>query len=747
MAISVAMLGLAVAGLTVYMKPRFFQPANLHSWSNKYSIAFSVVVFISLWIIYRIPVNAYLAPTQIAGKLILIYILSAIPFYFAGLVFSGLFAGFPKKIGKLYAWDLIGAGLGAILMIPLMDIAGGETAGIIVSVLGLSSSILFCGKKWKLNSGLLLIFLIFSLSNSNIGWLRIQYTKGQSLKSLDIRYNRWNTFSRIMVIPFKPGTDAAYTWCPSPNYPLPKMKTFSIMIDDGASSPVLPFDGHDLEPIEYLKYDLTSLAHRMKGDGNTLIIGCGGGRDVLTALHFGATHIDAVDINPLIFEAMNGVLGDFAGRLYYHPKVDLYAAEGRAFTRRRPDTYDLVQIPMIDTWAATTAGAYSLSENTLYTVEAFQDFLHSLKPGGMFSFTRFFFHPPRQALRLVSVFLEAAKREGIENPDKCILVGMYESLATIIFKNEPFTTEEIANFKADLDDLGFYLVYSPDEQPDPNFRYLVTMTDRMEFYKKYPYDMTPTTDDKPFFFNMLKLKDTMKVFQMRDGLKFNYYATFTLIIVLVFSLISVVICLLLPVFLRQGGIKIFKQNRNLLLYFISIGLGYIIIELALLQRFSLLLEHPAYAACGVIAGMLISSGLGSMFWSTVGRAKQKVVLNTAFSKIIVLLFLHWLFGWSVINNVVHLSLSVKIFLTMLMVMPLGFVMGIPLPAGLRRAGEGQTSLVAWCWALNGAASVVASSLAVAIAMHSGFGWVIATGLTCYAFAFLLEKILSGQSDC
>ncbi len=739
MAISVAMLGLSAAALAVHFYKDRFQAENKSVWTVRFCILYGVSIFAATWIVFLIPVNAYLAPNQIAGKLVLIYALSALPFFFAGLVISGLFANFYENIGRLYAYDLIGAGVGAVLVIPLINLAGGEAAVLFVVSFAFISAWLFAERNWKIPLALFIIALLMGFTNEQFGWLRIQYTKGQSLKSLDVEYNEWNSYSRIMVIPFKPGSEAAYTWCPSPNYPLPIMKTYSVMIDDGASSPILPFDGKNLKPVEYLKYDLTSLSHRLNGDGRTLIIGSGGGRDVLTGLLFGAESIDAVDINPLIFEAMNTKMAEFAGNIYRHPKVEWYAEEGRAFARRHENAYDLIQIAMIDTWAATTAGAYSLSENTLYTVEAFQDNMRALKPGGMFSFTRFFFIPPRQALRLVSIFLEAAEREGVEEPGKCILAGMYESLCTIVFKNEPFTQQEIIRFKADLKDLGFHLVYAPDEPADPFFAKLVEMDNKQKFYDWFPYNVTPPTDDEPFFFNMLKLKDIMKVFEMREGQMFNYYATYTLAVLLIISVAFTLLVLIAPTLVKTGTYNFTGDKKALLIYFILIGLAYIMIEVALLQRFVLLLEHPAYAASGVIAGLLVASGLGSMAFGRY-KPKFKMVVRAGFGLIALFMLIHILFGWDIIQGVIHLSTPLKILISMFLILPLGFAMGFPLPAGLSRAGDGKSNYVAWCWALNGSASVIASTLAIALAMNNGFTFVLAVGLGAYALSFVLFEV-------
>ncbi len=745
MAISVAMLGLAAAGLTVHLGQHRFSREKLGGWAARWTVCYAVSIVVVLWIVFRIPVNAYLPPNQVGWKLAVIYILSAVPFYFAGLVVSGLFAALPKRIGGLYAWDLIGAGLGAVMMLLLMNHVGGESAGIYIAATGFAAAALLSNAgRWKIPVVLAVVTLVLGITNTSRGWLRIKYTKGAPVADLGACYNRWNSFSRIMAIPFRPGTDAVYTWCPSPNYPLPVMQHYSIMIDDGASTPVLPFDGKDFSPIEYVKYDLTALGHRMHGYGETLVIGSGGGRDVLTGLMFGAKRVDAVDINPLIFEAMNGPLAQFDGNLFRHPRVRGIVAEGRAFARRHPDSYDLVQVAMIDTWAATTAGAYSLSENTLYTVEAFEDYLNALKPGGILTFTRFFMYPPRQALRLVSIFLDAAERMGIESPEKCMLIAKFESLATLIFKREPFTDAEIVKFKADLKDLGFDLVYAPDERPDRIFRMLVEIDDRSSFYEEYPFNVTPPDDDHPFFFNMLKMKDFMRVFELHEGQMFNYYATYTLILVLIISLVATFVVLFLPVMLKGGALDKFPGRWGLLFYFISIGLAYILIEIALLQRFVLLLEHPAYAASGVVAGLLVSSGLGSMVWGGANSALKGRLLRTAFIFIGLALLFHVFLGGMVIHGVIRQSIVIKALFAALMIIPLGFAMGMPLPAGIRLAGKHSGGTVAWCWALNGAASVVASSLAVALAMAYGFATVLAYGLVFYLFAFLFLTLVANK---
>lgn len=752
MAIGVAMLGLAAGGLTVHLKPQVFPREKVYDWSFWFSLGFSLFCVISLWVIFKIPVNAYSPIEDITPKLTAIYIISFIPFYFAGIVLAAIFSNFPEKMGQLYAFDLIGAGIGAVLVIPLMNIVGGESAVLYVSAIALVATSLLSGKRWKIALILGAVVLLLGFTNSHYNWIKIRYTKGMLVEDLDAVYDKWNSFSRVMVIPFRLGTDAApQTWCPSPRYmhlvpTIPHKGVrhsdfFSIMIDDGASTPILPFDGKDYSKLQFLKYDLTSLAHRLRGDGVTLVIGSGGGRDVLTGLVLGAKRIDAVDINPLMFKILEGPLRDYSGDLFNHERVRGITAEGRAFARRNPLTYDLIQVAMIDTWASTTAGAYSLSENSLYTVEAFKDYLSALKPGGILSFTRFYFTPPREALRLASLFIETAEQLGMPDPSGSIMVAMYNDLSTLIFKKGSFSEEEIAQFTHDVEDMGFHLIYTPLFARDRNFHSLINARDKQAFYDNYPYDVSPPVDDSPFFFNMLKVRDFLKAFEEQEGLRFNYYATYTLVIVFILSIVATLVTLILPMLFQGAWVDKFPGRGYLLGYFVMIGLAYLLIEIALLQRFSLLLEHPAYAASAVIAGFLVSSGLGSLLWGNVSEDYRLKLFNGAFLTIILFMIIHIFGGGSLIYSIIHLPLWIKGIIAMLLILPLGFAMGIPLPAGITIAGQHSSSTVAWCWAVNGAASVLASSFAMVLAMSKGFSVVLKVGMFCYLMAFTFMSII------
>jgi hypothetical protein len=339
----------------------------------------------------------------------------------------------------------------------------------------------------------------------------------------------------------------------------------------------------------------------------------------------------------------------------------------------------------------------------------------------------------------VSLYLAAAERTGIANPDSCIMVAKYESLSTLIFSKEPFSSVQIAKFRDDVKELGFEIVYTPNYRPNPYFKSFIETSRKKDFYARYQFDIRPNTDERPFFFNMLKMRDFLRVFEVKEGQKFNYYATYTLLILIPISLLATIAVLIIPLLLWSEKLERFSGRKELLAYFICIGLAYIMIETALLQRFVLLLEQPAAAASAVVAGLLISSGLGSMIWGRTPPERRRKLLSLAFSLIFVGMALHVFLGYDLIHWMLPWPMAVKVVASAVLILPIGFAMGMPLPAALTAASGKGSGTVAWCWAVNGAASVVASPLAVALAMAYGFSTVLTLATLFYAAAFLLIR--------
>jgi len=316
------------------------------------------------------------------------------------------------------------------------------------------------------------------------------------------------------------------------------------------------------------------------------------------------------------------------------------------------------------------------------------------------------------------------------------MAAEHEDLATILFSKQPFTPAQIESFTADVNRLGFKIIYTPTERKNKFVQIIATTGKRDLFYEKYPFDVRPPTDDRPFFFNVLKLKDFLKVSEVQEGQMFNYYATYTLMIILFLAIIAGLLTFFLPFFIRRIKEGAFLVSWRVLAYFACIGLAYLMVEIVLIQRLILLLKNPAYSAAGVVAGMLIASGIGSLVWGFTRSGGKSKLYIVAGAIVAVGLLFHITIGGSVIHALVGQALPVKLLVAALMILPLGWAMGIPLPAGLSSTSITDERSAVWSWGINGAASIIGAPLAVVIAMGWGYKVVLVVCLLLYLIAFV-----------
>jgi hypothetical protein len=550
-------------------------------------------------------------------------------------------------------------------------------------------------------------------------------------------------------------------WSLSPRYTGPTPESRFMDIDSAASTPILRFTG-DLDRVASLKYELTALAYRLKAATadpaspgfRALVIGPGGGRDLLSALLFGASRVDGVEINPIIADdVMRGAFHEFSGRIYTHPKVSVAVDDGRSYIRRSDARYDVVQASLVDTWAATAAGAYTLSENSLYTVEAFLDYLDHLTDEGVITVTRWVF----DGLRLVSLAQEACARRGCEAADRIAIV-QHDRVATFLFKTQPFTPAEIAALRGIAADLGFTVLYAPDdrdtergralEAADPrerrwrtgldDYARLILASDRHAFYDSYVQDVRPTTDDRPFFFHTTRLEHQFEVAFGRSMLFGNGLSA--LLTLMGISGALVLLFVIGPLVLT-GRSLLGSGWPRWLAYFGCLGAGFMLVEVALLQQFVLLLGHPVYSLTVTLFSLLLGTGAGSYLSRRIPPGLVRARLLQALAGVIVLglaavLVLPW-----VIDVAIPAPRWVRVVLAAALLTPAGAVMGVPLPAGVRLLASRQPALVPWAWGMNGALSVVGATLAIFIAMNWGFSVTLLTGAGIYlaAAAFIAAR--------
>ncbi len=747
MAISLALFGNAASGIVVYLFRDRLPTRLVPAFCSLALLLFSVVTVGAVWIL----LGTNLQP-DVSWKgfrsLLLVYGLSSVPFFFAGFAIALVIAFGARQISRLYFFDLLGASLGCLLVIPLLSFLGGVNTILAIATLGAATAGIYAlaARSRLLIAVSMVLGISFMIATwRNLGsepWLRIQYAKGFAEKPGNF-ITRWNSFSRIAVSnkASTPRSPRFFSWGISRTYRGPKPSLRGVNIDAMAGTPITRYTGRD-EEISYLRHDITSLAYYLKEEPRALVIGPGGGRDILAPLAMGAKAVTAVELNPLIVEFVQELFGDFSGRPYTLPNVDSHIDEGRAFVRKSPRRYDIIQASLVDTWAATAAGAFTLSENSLYTVEAFEDYFRHLEPGGIVTMSRFYTEPPRQTLRLVTIATEALLRLGKTDLARHVLIAKtpyYRDpkafISTAIFGLDALDEAQIDKFHEVCMREEFEVIHSP-RGPSHDFFSRLFGEGRQELLDGYEYDITPTTDDRPFFFNMLRPRDFLRVFSMdRDKGGFNLDAVFILVTILFVSMGLVLLLVVGPLLLdtlirRQRPVGLLRT----LPYFGSLGLGFILVEIALLQKYILLLGRPIYSLVVILFSLLLASGFGAR-WTRNRMLRQerhgarRVIAILIATGLLELLIYPVVFPFLIVS-----STTVKIAAVVLMVFPMGFLMGMPLPLGIRATEREEPRLIPWAWSINGATSVLGTTLAFATAMNYGFTVALLSGFTVYALA-------------
>jgi len=774
LAISIALFGLSASGVYVFLGRRILARWPAGSVLAVHALVYAVLTTAALAVLLRLRVGLNYSLHNLV-LMLAIYALAALPFFAGGSVLSLAVSRLSARINLVYAADLGGAALGCLLLLPLLNDLGAPGVIFATAVLGAAAAVCFApgGGRPRVVSAAIAILVLAVVAHA-AGLVTFDVTDTKGHVGDRILFSKWNSFSRVAVYDRQHGD-----WSLSPRYKGLVPQTRFMDIDSAASTPILRFHG-DLAEAGYLRYELTALAYRLmeaapgqdvmtatpgpSPDGaaatqasgppeaagpkpafTALVIGPGGGRDLLSALVFGAAHVDGVEINPIIaHDVMLGRFRDFSGDLYQNPRVSVYVEDGRSFVRRSTASYDVIQASLVDTWAATAAGAYTLTENTLYTVEAFGDYLDHLKDDGVLTITRWVF----DGLRLVSLAQEACAERGWD-ASKRLAIVQQGRVATFLLKKSPFTDGEVNTLRATARELGFAVLYLPasdghvsDYQPPSDapptqvpapgdYARLILAPDRQAFYARYPLDVRPTTDDRPFFFHTTKLKDQTSVAFGRAMLFGNGLSALMTLIAI--SSVLVLLFVLGPLALT-GRDLLGSRWMGWLLYFGLLGAGFMLIEVALLQRFVLLLGHPVYSLTVTLFSLLVGGGLGSFLSRRFSDAALRRRLLVALGGLIVVAVLGVLALPTLVRAGIGMPLAGRIAATAALLIPAGVLMGVPLPAGIRMLSARRPELIPWVWAMNGALSVVGATIAVFIAMNWGFSVTLLTGAGCYVAA-------------
>jgi hypothetical protein len=728
LAISIALFGLGAGGVFSYVVAA--RPGEVFRRLGGLAMATSLAVVVSLVVL--------LTRTELTNwTLTVIYFTSALPFLLAGTIVSLAISETIERVDKVYFADLLGAAIGCMALVPLLRVIGGPNTVIAAGVLFAVSSAIWLNLAGSIRGRAASVALALALTalvvvNGKHPLIDVKFAKGHALTGE--QFVKWNDFSRIALTFDK---DAGIE---------------SILIDADASTGIANFDFANLSANE--KHDLAfqgpGFPYQIRPAAKTLVIGPGGGWDVARALASGSKDITGVEINPIIATTiMRRQFPQYSRNLYLRPEVRIEVEDGRSFVRRSAEKYQVLQATLVDTWASTAAGAFALSENNLYTTDAFYDYLTHLTDDGVLAFTRWGFDPPRESLRLLSLAKVALDRLGEHDHPLHFMVVRenaqdikgWGARDTVLISRKAFTSEDMARAHAAIRQSTMQAVYLPDEKIQNPFTELLNTSDPQAFYRSYQYDVSPVDDDRPFFFYTVQPRDLMDFF-LHPNASADYKINRA--VPLLFGLIAVsigatAIILLLPPMLLGSRLPREKGVLRFLWYFVCIGAGYILIQVALIQKFVLLLGHPTYALTVIIFSMLISSGFGSFMSRRVLKgsdARLGWALLGVTALVVALAFLA-----PVVNEVgIPWPLPVKVAVTALMIAPVGFAMGMPFPTGLTRLEHFHNPSVRWAWALNAASSVLGSASAIFFAIYLGLRETLLIGGVLYLLAYVIVKL-------
>lgn len=757
MAVSLAMFGLSAGSIYVYINKERFTNETYNKNLGKYSFLFSITTILSFLLHLYIP---FVHGFGVLSLIIIVftYTIISIPFIFSGICISMILTLKKKDVNKFYAADLCGAAIGCVLVVVILNYAGGPTGVFFAASLSALAAVFWnkdsLSKKFKKASVLyfaaVLSFAFFHsfMSANQNPIFRIQWVRGDYIsKPL---FEKWNSISRISVDGDSTKPEVPFGWGLSDKYDRnKKVKQLMLNVDSYSTTVLSKFDG-DTSKLFHLRYDISNLVHSVRKNAEVLVIGSGAGRDVLSSIYFNQKSVLAIEINKDMISTSNKVFKGFTGGLDEYPNVKFVGDEARSYVQSIDDKFDIIQVSVIDNWWASSSGTFVLTENALYTIETWKMLFDHLKPNGILTVTRFYRPKPAEIYRLVSICSQTLIDNGINEPRKHISlikcqqeerIADKSGTGLIMLSKSPLSQNDLFRIDSLCNELEFKTILDPNICRDSVFYNIVSNTpNRNVFINNFPVDIKPPTDDKPFFFHLLKFTDVLNVsFWKQWDMEFNIKAIFILIVLL----ITMIILLTLTIFIPLKSIKKnnfnFKNNFQFLIYFSAIGFGFMFIEISQIQRLNIYLGHPTYSIAVALFTLLLSSGAGSYFSVSRNMPVQTRDLSHGFTKfllLIIVLMLIGIFTNKITSLTRHFDTNMRIIISVLLISPIGFFMGMGFPIGMKFINDNNLSLIPWLWAVNGAASVTTTVLAVAVAMNFGISYSYWTGLACYIIAFI-----------
>jgi spermidine synthase len=739
-AISMAMFGMTAGALAVQLRPSWFKPSDISNRLSQAAFAMAVSMPIALVIMLAVPLDVSLA-VQTLFSFLLFCAVIAVPFFFSGVVVCLSLTRTRFPIGRVYFADLVGAGAGCVASVLLLNLIDAPSGIFVISALlflGAACYATYAGdgprrrKSYVFAVGML---IIAGLNASTLHGIQPIWSKGVIDRRSGLAAEVWNPISKVRAS--KPGTHPPHMWGPSPLTPPASVEEIGLDIDNNAYTPIVHFQG-DLKPFTFLHYDLTSLAAELRAGGSAAIIGVGGGRDVINCALNGFQRIVGIEVNSAIVDLDTRRFASFSG-FSKIPHFELHTDEGRSYLTRSHERFDIIQASLVDTWAATSAGALTLTENSLYTVEAWRIFDRHLKPGGLITFSRWYNQAEAaETNRLFSLAYAMLLSEGVTDPSRNIALVASDYLATILVSNQPLSEEDLRKIRTIADQMEFKVLFLPGEEtPVPELRTISsahTLGDLARLCAAAELDYSPVFDSSPYFFNAVRLRNLPRL--LREG-RHDVHPR-ALIFVVAFMLAAVILAALTIVLplkrwaSRQAGLA--PPAAGGIAYFVGIGLGFMLVEMAMMQQLSIFLGHPIYSLVVVLAGLILSTGVGSLVSDGL-RLASNAASRTPALAVTLILILYSAMVIPVIHRFIADALWQRVLLSVALVAPCGFLMGFCFPVGLRwMTVLKQEENLPWMWALNGAAATLGSFVAIVISMETSIATCALIGAACYLLA-------------
>ncbi|MHB1355736.1 MAG: spermidine synthase family protein [Anaerolineae bacterium] len=738
-AISVALLGLGASGTALSLWPALRRhPRRVAALS---AVGCAVCTLGGYLVANYLPLNIYLIawqPTQFLF-LAIYYLALALPFFCAGLCTGLVLAAYPQASHRVYAANLLGSACGcglAPLILTWVGAAG--TVAACAATASLAMVVFLWERPRRLGAlavGLVLTLACTVLAVVRPAWLEVRLSSYKELPQVlqsqgaVLVSQRWNAQARVDVVA-SPSLHAAPGMSLGCQAAIPPQQ--ALFVDGGNPTPRLMTD-----PVTMRAWAgclPLALPFTLRPDSKTLILEPGGNLDLLVAQSFNADQVTVVEPNGLLVDAAGG-----------YPGAEVVVESGRVFLRRTSERFDVIDLALSGSRNQVTAGAFSLSEEYRYTVEAFQDALARLDNGGLFVISSWLQSPPSEELRLWALAVTALEKSGAADVRSRLVAIRTWSTIVILVRNGAFTAEELATVRTFSAARQFDLVYLPDMQPeeanrynvypsDPYpsaFRELIEAPDRQAFYAAQEYDIRPPSDDHPFLYHLFTWRQVPTLLSElgRTWKPFGGSGYLVLLALFAVAIVSGLVLVLLPV--ARGVGRGMRGRGRTAAYFALLGVGFLAVEIPLLQRFILFLGNPTIAFAVVVSSLLFFSGIGSLL-------ARRYTPRWVLAALVLVIMLTTLGLGPLFRMLLGTNLWVRVVATILCLAPLGLLMGMPFPLGLARIEQESAHLTPWAWAVNGSASVVVSVGAALGSLSVGFTAIFAVGVIAYALAALLS---------